>query len=590
MSNKIKYNILCVDDNQNNLFTLDALLSTQKDIIIHEALGAQKALDILLKEHIDLILCDVQMPDINGFELAQMVKSNKKTKDIPIIFITAVFKSEEFIQQGYQIGAIDYLTKPIDDNQLLNKISMYLKVFEQTNKLLQSEKRFYDIAQSVGDGIYTMDRDYNTTFINQAGLSMLGFSERELLGKNIHNFIHYKTIQNKPISSKQCKIHGVLDDEEIHRSNDDYFIKKDGSFLPVSYIATPLYVDHKLVGSVTIFRDKSTFHKIDALEFEKLKNSEQIIHSMVNMIESRDSYTAGHTKRVANYCELIATQMEYSNEEIELLKNAAWLHDIGKISTPDGVLLKPDKLDNVEYELIKDHLSAGYEMLKEIDQYKEIADIIREHHERYDGKGYPRGLKGAQINPLSRIMIVADAFDAMTTNRIYKPRKTVAESLKELRSLSAQQFHPEVVEATLIALKDITIDEQIFQKPKSAIEEQRFAYFYQDKLTGLYLKEYLPLALQRFAKSPQVYHYDVKLHNFSQYNNAHSWSKGDEFLISFASFLHNSFSKATVFRIEGDDFMLICEQKIEDIEHTIASFALFKGSKVTFSVNERVER
>ena len=124
LGNNKKYTILCIDDNKNNLFTLNALLSTVENINSIEVLGAKEALNVLLTQKIDLILWDVQMPDINGFELATMIKSNKKTRDIPIIFVTAVFKSEEFISQGFEIGAVDYLTKPIDDNQLLNKITL----------------------------------------------------------------------------------------------------------------------------------------------------------------------------------------------------------------------------------------------------------------------------------------------------------------------------------------------------------------------------------------------------------------------------------------------------------------------------------
>ena len=105
------YNILCIDDNQNNLFTLSAILENRGNINVIEALGAKAGLDKLLLEKVDLILLDVQMPEMNGFELARLVKANKKTKDIPIIFVTAVFKSQEFIQEGFEIGAVDYLTK-----------------------------------------------------------------------------------------------------------------------------------------------------------------------------------------------------------------------------------------------------------------------------------------------------------------------------------------------------------------------------------------------------------------------------------------------------------------------------------------------
>ena len=581
-----KYNILCVDDNKNNLFTLNALLTTIENVNSIEVLGSKEALDVLLTTKIDLILCDIQMPDINGFELAKMIKSNKKTKHIPIIFVTAVFKSEEFIAHGYEIGAIDYLTKPIDDNQLINKIVLYLKIFEQKNRLEHSEKRFSDIAQSIRDGIYTLDTQNKTTFINKEALKLLGFQENDLLNKNIHDYIHYKDIHNVPILAKDCKVHTTLLDGDIYTNDNEFLIKKDGSFLNVSMTTTPLYIENEIVGSVTIFRDKTDENKILVLEDEKVKNQEQIIHSMIDMIESRDSYTAGHTKRVAKYCVLIAKEMGYSEADIELVKNAAWLHDIGKISTPDSILLKPNKLDFTEYKLIQEHLNAGYEMLRKIDQYKVISEIMREHHEKYDGSGYPRGLKGDEIRPLSRIMMVADAFDAMTTNRVYKPRKSIEDALNELKELSEIHFHPDVVKSALIALKDCDIDVSISQLPKTDIEEQRFSYFYKDRLTNLFVIDYLELIIRYYINSKDVYIYNIKLHNFSEFNRKYSWKKGDLFLIEFAYFLQKTYEDKIVFRVEGDDFMILSQVKIDNVEENITEYLKDKNSLVIASVTE----
>ena len=580
------YNILSIDDNQNNLFTLNALLSTISNVNPLEALGAKEALDILLKQNIDLILCDIQMPDINGFELARMLKSNKRTKNIPIIFVTAVFKSEEFVQEGFDIGAIDYLTKPIDDSQLLNKITLYLRIFEEQKRAQESEKLLYDVAQSIGDGIYTIDKEGKTTFINKEAIKILGFSVSELMGKDIHNLIHYKDINNQKILPNECKIHNNMLIGDIYKEENEYLIHKDGHHIAVSIEATPLFMDNNIVGSAIVFRDKTTKQKVEDLEKEKLTNQEQIIHSMIDMIESRDSYTAGHTKRVAEYSVMIAKEMGYNEGEIELLKNAAWLHDIGKISTPDSVLLKPGQLNNTEYSLIKDHLTAGYEMLRKIDQYQEIANIMREHHEKFDGSGYPRGLKGEEIRPLSRIMIVADAFDAMTTNRVYKPRKTVEVALAELQELSGKHFHSEVVISALKALKDVSINEDISQLPQTTIEEQRFAYFYKDRLTNLFIVDYLSLLLRYHINSKSAYMYDIKLHNFSNFNEQYSWSEGDKFLIEFSSFLDNLYSKTVVFRVEGDDFMILSENKLEDIDTKIQNCKFLQKSIVTYSVQE----
>ncbi len=579
------YTILCVDDNPNNLFTLHTLLEKLKNVTILEAQSAAEALRILLKQKVLLILADVQMPETNGFEFAKILKSNKKTKDIPIIFVTAIFKSEEFIRHGFELGAVDYITKPIDEHRLLNKIRLYIKLFKEKEKAIYHERRLYELAQSIGDGLYSVDKNGKLTFINKEALRLLGFEEEELLGKTVHEYIHYKNKKGERVPPNECKFHKAMLKAEKVSIAEEQFIKKDGSFIDVSVTATPLIEDDEVVGTVVIFRDRSNEIRIQKLEQEKLKNQEQFIHSMINMIEARDSYTAGHTKRVAKYCELIAKEMGYTKEKIELLKKAAWLHDIGKISTPDSILLKPGKLNDLEYHLIQDHLEAGYRLLYEIDAYKEIAEIMREHHEKFDGSGYPRGLKGNEINPLSRIMIVADSFDAMTTNRIYKKKKSVDTALKELEELSAKFYHPEVVDAAVRALKDIEIDEHISQIPQTAIEEQRFAYFYKDRLTGLFIKEYLDVYIRDNIKN-EYYKYNIQLQNFSVYNKMYGWSKGDLFLSEFANFLTNLYPKAAIFRIEGDDFLIISEKPLEDIETALNRFDKLKEAPVTIHLQQ----
>lgn len=580
------YTILCVDDNQNNLFTLTTLLNTLDSVSTIQALSADEALGILLKKKVDLILSDIQMPDVNGFEFAKILKSSKRTNDIPIVFVTAIFKSEEFIKHGFKIGAVDYITKPIDDNQLLNKIKLYLKLFKEKDKVAQSQKRLYDIAKSIGDGVYTIDTEYKLTFINQEALRLLDFKEDELIGKKVHEYIHYKDKNGKRVPIEECKIHKSMLAGEKYIENDGVMVKKDGSLLNISLVATPLMGEDGIVGIVVTFRDRTNEIKLQQLKHEKIKNQEQMIHSMIDMIESRDSYTAGHTKRVAKYCELIAKEMGYKKKEINLLKKAAWLHDIGKISTPDSVLLKPGKLNDLEYELIKDHLNAGYNLLSKIDAYKEIADIIREHHEKYDGSGYPRGLKGDEIRPLSRIMMVADAFDAMTTNRIYKPRKSIQDAIDELEQLSSKSYHPEVVAAAKKALKDIKIDTHISQFPKNEIEEQRFAFFYKDRLTGLFIKEYLDIFIRDYLQTMEFYKYFINLYNFSEYNKKYGWDKGDEFLIDFSNFLKKSYSNKAIFRVEGDDFLIVSKKRLMGIASNIQRFDGFIDSDISVGVKE----
>ena len=321
-----------------------------------------------------------------------------------------------------------------------------------------------------------------------------------------------------------------------------------------------------ILGLLIIFygRKKS----IQLLE-SKIKDYEQHIFSLVNLIEQRDSYTAGHTQRVAKYAILIAQKMGYNDEKLDDMYRACMLHDIGKISTPDSILLKPGKLTKVEYEIIKEHVVVSYELLNQVDIYKDIAEIVRHHHEAYDGSGYPQGLKGDEIPMMSQIMTVADSFDAMTTNRIYKARKSVKDAIVELNDFASKQFNTEIVKAASIALKNIEVETTITQQPKSKIEKERFSYFYRDQTTGVYNKDYLNFILaynhtdEFNVRCVNV----VYLHNFSQYNKNHSWADGDELLKKFATMLDSINESDYVFRVYGDDFIILNVKHYEMQQH-----------------------
>lgn len=294
------------------------------------------------------------------------------------------------------------------------------------------------------------------------------------------------------------------------------------------------------------------------LESERTENYEETILSFVNMIDHRDTYTAGHTLRVAHYCQLIALEMGYDEDEVEVLKKAAILHDIGKIATPDSVLLKPGKLTETDYDLIKLHATAGFEMLVQVKMYHELAEIIHQHHERHDGQGYPVGLRGDEIHPLARIMSVADAFDAMTTNRIYKPRKELSEALEELFSLKAIQFHPAVVDAAVKVLRDVPIISSINQLPVTELERRRFAYFFNDKLTGLYNENYLQIILQNnLDRFEYICINTLHPENLQEYNKKVGWEQGNGFLQRFAEELGKRYVDSLVFRAFGNDFIIL---------------------------------
>lgn len=172
-------------------------------------------------------------------------------------------------------------------------------------------------------------------------------------------------------------------------------------------------------------------------------------HVLAQLIELRDPYTGGHTKRVHDYCVIIAESLDLPKEEVENLRLAAILHDIGKIGVKDSILLKSGYLSSEEGEIMKQHARFGAEILEPIRELQRVIPGIRNHHERYDGKGYPDGLEGKNIPLIARIIAVADTFDAMTTDRPYRKGFSREEAFAELKKFSGSQFDPEIVEAFL---------------------------------------------------------------------------------------------------------------------------------------------
>ncbi len=323
-------------------------------------------------------------------------------------------------------------------------------------------------------------------------------------------------------------------------------------------------------------------HKMILFQAE---NYEKTLLSMVEMIEERDTYTAGHSKRVAEYSKMIATEMGYSEEECTKLYQACILHDVGKVATPDAVLLNPKALNDIEYALIQEHVEVSYRLLDHMPMFTELAKIVRSHHERYDGKGYPDGLCANEIEPLARIMIVADAFDAMTTNRIYKGKKSVPDALSELVELKSKQFHPEVVDSAIIALRDVKIDESINQLLVSRLEQERFAYFYKDTISDVYNDNYLELILiKNNHKLKYKYMHIFFIHGFSLYNKKSSWSQGNIFLKNFATFLEGFNKDSLVFRVFGDDFVVMSEEQIDLQKLKVLIDDIIKNENLTYSV------
>ncbi|GAB4538833.1 MAG: hypothetical protein Fur0020_07760 [Thermodesulfovibrionia bacterium] len=174
---------------------------------------------------------------------------------------------------------------------------------------------------------------------------------------------------------------------------------------------------------------------------------------MVNTLDAKSHWTRGHSERVTMYAEEIAREMGLDEDEIRDIRLAGLLHDVGKIGTYDHILDKPDRLTDDEFEVVKRHPSQGAQMLEEIRKLRDIIPIIRHHHERYDGRGYPDGLKGEEIPLGARILHVADSFDSMTADRPYRKSPGIEYAISEFKRCSGTQFDPKVVEVFLNILR-----------------------------------------------------------------------------------------------------------------------------------------
>lgn len=215
--------------------------------------------------------------------------------------------------------------------------------------------------------------------------------------------------------------------------------------------------------------------RIQKMELEWAKNQlqmgNQTIFTIAQAVDAKDEKTSKHSARVSEYSVLIAKKLGYSNDACEELRKIAMLHDIGKIGIPDQVLNKPSRLTDEEYEIMKSHVTRGAEILKNFTLIDNVADGALYHHERYDGKGYIHGLKGEEIPLNARIIGIADAFDAMTANRVYRKKLDIGHVLEELEKGRGTQFDPELVDIMFGLIEDGTIDIKQIYKAEDSEEE-----------------------------------------------------------------------------------------------------------------------
>jgi putative two-component system response regulator len=303
--------ILVVDDLDANLRMLEDILASEGHQVL-TARDGDEAHRVVAAAHPDLVLSDVRMPTLDGFELCRALKADPDTRLLPVVLMTGASELRDRIR-AIECGANDFITKPIDQAELTARVRSLMQI-----------KRFTD----------------------------------------------------------------------------------------------------------------------------DLDSAEAVLRSLALMIEVRDSYTEGHCQRLSEYATELGALMDLSDEDLDVLGRGGYFHDIGKIALPDAILLKPGALTREEFERVKEHPVIGDRLCGDLRSLHRVRAIVRHHHERLDGSGYPDGLKGDEIPLLAQIIGVVDVYDAMTTNRPYRTARSSEEALAELaRDVQRGWRRADIVEA-----------------------------------------------------------------------------------------------------------------------------------------------
>jgi len=330
---KITNQILIVDDVMDNIqVAMNILKEDSYDFAF--ARDGEEALRLVESEDFDLILLDIMMPGMDGFEVCQQLKKNPRTNSIPVIFLTAKTDIDS-IAEGFELGAVDYVTKPFHPSEILARVKTHLQLSNATRLLQQ------------------------------------------------HNI--------------EMKVKVDLESHRITR-------------------------------------------EIEETQIE-------VIRMLTSVMESFSDETGAHIRRVASYSKLLAHHYGISDKDCNIIYEAAPMHDIGKIAVDCRILHKPGKLDGLEYKLMTEHTTYGHRILQNSErQIMKAADVIAyQHHEKWNGTGYPQGLKGEDIHVFGRIVALADVFDALSQRRVYKEAWPINQVLQFFIEQSGEHFDPRLV-------------------------------------------------------------------------------------------------------------------------------------------------
>ena len=463
-----KARIMVVEDEAVISMEIQDRLTKMGHSICGTAASGEEAVSVATAKRPDLILMDVQLRgEVDGVQTAKQIRD---LIEIPIIYLTA-FADDRTVERAKLTQPFGYLIKPFSEKELYAAIEMALYKNSMEARVRDSERRYATTIRCIADCVIVTDTDMKITLMNPAAQSVTGWKQEEAVGKKLDEVC--KLVEEKArIAVESPMVKAIQERVVMSLTAPVLLITKNGDKVPVEDSAAPMINEKgELTGAVMVFRDitwrkeaeeaiKMAFNSLEArvqeqtaelrTSFDMLGRAmEGTIQALATMVEARDRYTAGHQVRVADLACIIARQMGVTESRIPIIRIAALIHDVGKVCVPTEILNKPAPLSPIEFEIVKQHPKAAYDVLSKIEFPWAIADIVLQHHERVDGSGYPSGLRGDQIHLEAQIIGVADVVEAMSSHRPYRAAVGTEKGLEEISKGKGTRFNPAIVDACI---------------------------------------------------------------------------------------------------------------------------------------------
>jgi PAS domain S-box-containing protein len=450
---KKSFKILVVEDESISAAGVIEMLKSFGYSTIGPVPTGEEAIEKCAIKKPDIVFMDIHLKGvIDGIAAATEIKTRFQ---IPVIYITA-HSDIGTIERVKRTEPYGYILKPFSERDLFLTVEIAVNKIlteRQTNK---REKWFSTILKSIGDGVIVTDDSGNVVYMNTAAESMTGYSQTEAQKNDLKSIFRILSSENKKKKNQESidqsgKMQRILSSTVLE--------SKNGKRHNIEYNVASINDAEKILsGGVLVFRDITERQQAqDAVQNTVTmlrKAMSGTIEAMALTVETRDPYTAGHQRRVTDLARAVAEKIGLPLEQIDGIRMAGVIHDLGKISVPAEILSKPGKLSEIEFNLIKIHPQVGYDILKNIDFSWPVANIIYQHHERIDGSGYPNRLSAKEILIEAKIIAVADVVEAMASHRPYRASLGMERAIDEVVQKRGIFYDADVVDACRVVVKE----------------------------------------------------------------------------------------------------------------------------------------